>query len=354
MDDIALIEGDDAPRAPWNTGRLEGVIDFPELHVAPGSRRGFAHDEPVSAFLDALSALEEEIGTRLAEEERRRAESHKVDVARQIRRAFRSVVRNLSDYDFFGVRGGDGHGGEETDRRATHPSASTAGALDSDTRGEPIEAAGPGTETDPVEAPGDLDAAEDTLFPPGPLARLELHPKRLRIPALATRGLRVRALDADGRPCAGPVDYSWDLRGPGEVEGEGARARYTASEIGDETESVVRVVAVQADTRLEAEAPVQIIAGPGAEARLQGIPEPQPVGAPGQSWRSRLRDGHWEYNDAHRDYLSVASDEPRRLRYLVHLLAKELVLRNFGRPGDAEGLERMVEILTHLDSGRKR
>ena len=50
-----------------------------------------------------------------------------------------------------------------------------------------------------------------------------------------------------------------------------------------------------------------------------------------------------------------AADDPQsRFRYLTHLLAKELVLRNFGRPGDAETLERMVEILTYLEPRGRR
>ena len=78
------------------------------------------------------------------------------------------------------------------------------------------------------------------------------------------------------------------------------------------------------------------------------------MNAPGESWRSRLVDGRWEYNADHRDYLEASETEARRLRYLVNLFAKEIVLRNFGGPGDAEVLERMVEVLTYLDKGARR
>ena len=65
--------------------------------------------------------------------------------------------------------------------------------------------------------------------------------------------------------------------------------------------------------------------------------------------KSRVDGGRWEFNDAHPDFLLVAEDgEAQRVRYLVHLFAKEVVLRNFGGPGDAEVLERMVEVLTRL------
>ena len=84
------------------------------------------------------------------------------------------------------------------------------------------------------------------------------------------------------------------------------------------------------------------------------IPEPTPVYAPAEDWRSRVRAGRWEYNEGHRDYCSVADNETRRLRYLVHLFAKEIVFRNFGGPGGDDLLERMVELLTHLGQNGPR
>jgi hypothetical protein len=49
----------------------------------------------------------------------------------------------------------------------------------------------------------------------------------------------------------------------------------------------------------------------------------------------------------------VQGEARRRLRYLVHLFAKEIVVRNFGSPSDAALLERMVEVLTHVGEGRR-
>jgi hypothetical protein len=105
---------------------------------------------------------------------------------------------------------------------------------------------------------------------------------------------------------------------------------------------------------LEASAVVHVVA-PAPDARTTGIPDPHPVSAPGEAWRSRIREGRWEYNESHRDYLAVCGVEARRLRYLIHLFAKEIVLRNFGTPGTGDVLERMVEVLTSLDAeGRAR
>ncbi|MCP3920145.1 MAG: hypothetical protein GY711_31855 [bacterium] len=343
LDDITEIDGKDAPRQPWSGGRLEGVIDFPELHVAPASRRGFAHDEPVAAFLAALEVLERELHALLEEEAQRRATQRQEHVAREIRRAFRSVATDLPDYDFFGVSGA-------TDGPGRDASAGSGSAEE----GAPIAAAHDDADLDADPEPQDSAAVRprdaDLLFPPGALARLELSPRAVRAAPLATRSLRARTLDADGRPCAGDVQLTWRLEGAGELLEEGARARYHAPDTGGGELAPTRILvrAEQGDVRLEASASVTLVR-PDPTARLQGIPEPHPVSDPAQPWRSRVQDGRWEYNEAHRDYLAVADVEARRLRYLIHLFAKEVVLRNFGRPGDAENLERMVEVLTRLD-----
>ena len=347
LDDIAEIDGIDVPRAPWSGGQLEGVIDFPELHVAPGSRRGFAHDEPVSAFLAALEGLERGLAERLAEEQRQRVARRRESLAREIRRAFRSVARQLPEYDFFTVRPARSDGNQPaTVAEGPGTPADTGEALAAPVDVEP-EPARPGAESEP---------ADDLLYPPGPLARLELRPRALRLPPGATRSLGARALDSDGRPCAGDVRFTWTLSGPGELRPDGRRAKFAAPELGADEPPAIEVVltAEQGEVSLTARAPIHIVF-PEASTRLQGIPDPHPVTAPGEPWRSRVRDGRWEYNDAHRDYLAVSGVEVRRLRYLIHLFAKEVVLRNFGGPGDAEVLERMVEVLTRLEgpSGRR-
>jgi hypothetical protein len=152
------------------------------------------------------------------------------------------------------------------------------------------------------------------------------------------------------------VGFSWHLGGPGELRAEEDRASYTAPDL-DAAESaspLLRVFAVQGETQVVEEVPIHFQLTAAGAARTSGIPEPHPVNAPGEGWRSRFIDGRWEYNADHRDYREASETEARRLRYLVNLFAKEMVLRNFGSPGDAEVLERMVEVLTYLDRGLKR
>ncbi len=357
LEDIAEIDGSDQRRAPWSSGRLEGVIDFPELHVSPASRRGFAHDEPVEAFLAALDTLERALVEQLEHEQERRSDEQRESTARDIRRAFRAVARRLPEYEFFGVASRGPRG--RTDAHAAGSTAPHAAASERDESSAPDgEALAAESEREPPaarEAP--QRSSPGTLFPPGPLARLEVTPRSLRLGPLVSRTLRVRPLDADGVPCAGEVDIAWQLFGPGQLEPDGARAVYTAPEALEPDGDAgvrVRAVATQGDLVVECDVHVTLTVPADVEGSAAGIPEPVAVSAPSEAWRSRLVDGRWEYNDAHRDYLAVAEVEARRLRYLIHLFAKAVVLKNFGRPGDADVLERMIEVLTCLDVGVRK
>lgn len=326
IDDMAEVDGTGEMRTPWSSGRLEGVVDFPELDVAPGTRRGFAWNDASGAFLAALPPLEEKLRAILLEEDKRREEERDKNVAREIRRAFREVVRRLPEYDFFEVP-------------ASSESASAGAAPTGQTVGSPEKGDG-------AEKP----QPESSLYPAGPLAAVRIAPVRNRIPCNASRPLRARALDADGRSVAGDVTFIWRLEGPGEIAADGARCTYASP--GYPGSAQVHVEASQASNRAEAAAEMDVVDDYAGAGSAGGIPEPVGVHAPGEAWRSRVREEVWEYNTGHRDYVTASATEARRLRYLIHLFAKEVVLRSFGSPGDAAVLERMVQILTHLDESR--
>ncbi len=353
LDDIALVDVTDpagAAREPWASGRLEGVIDFSDLDVAPGTRRGFVPNDAALDFLLALQRLEQQLRDRLQEQERERARQHRELVAREIRRAFAPVARRLPHYDLFDVKGaeqgpppqgGAVPGGEPMPQSAVDPGVADAAEAGGDAAGTPEVL------TEPVE-PG--DGIE--LFPPGPLAQARLVPSRVRIEPLTERRFRARAEDADGRQVREGVEFRWTLDGPGELSADGAAAVYRAPP--EDADATIILEATQSDREARAEAAVQVRETAAAPGLTAGVPEPQPVNAPSEPWRSRISARAWEYNEGHPDYLAVAGDDPRRLRYLIHLFAKELVLRNFGSPADADLLERMVEVLTHLGDARAR
>jgi hypothetical protein len=362
LDDIALIDGDDAPRELWQTGQLEGVIDFPELHVAPSTRRGFTHDEPVSAFCDALSRFEGAIRARLAEEQARRSEQRQQSLARDIRRAFGSVARQLPEYELFNVRGRSAVGAGPGAAKGVLAGEGLAGrdgiGAEGEVQGVPT---GGGLAADAEDLEPDDHAAppmpaQEALFPPGPLARLVLQPPQLRLAPLASRRLRARALDADLRPAAGEVEYEWHLVGTGDLVSSGARATYTAPERPPEEDHAITigVIATSGERVASAEAQVRIVGAKKRATIAAGVPEPIGVADPGGGWRSRMHGERWEYNSAHPDCLRASATTAGRLRYLIHLFAKEIVQRNYGSAADSDVLERMVEVLTYLDEGKRR
>ena len=56
----------------------------------------------------------------------------------------------------------------------------------------------------------------------------------------------------------------------------------------------------------------------------------------------------WEINDAHEDYRALRKELRSRLRYLLTLLAKELVARANGIE-HAPALDALVEVLAHAE-----
>jgi hypothetical protein len=80
-----------------------------------------------------------------------------------------------------------------------------------------------------------------------------------------------------------------------------------------------------------------------------GVPEPELLDEPTASWRSRFDGQRWQVNAAHEDFAALAGEPRARVRYLLTLLAKEIVQRTHGGPGTEVALEGLVEILAHAE-----
>ena len=79
--------------APWTDSRLTGLVDFPALRVAPGSRRGVVPDEAAGAFAKVLVEVESRLTELLEARERERAEQLDRQLIRDLQRAFRDFYR---------------------------------------------------------------------------------------------------------------------------------------------------------------------------------------------------------------------------------------------------------------------
>jgi hypothetical protein len=328
-DDIAQLEALGLALAPWIGRELVGLIDFAGFHVPPGTRRGVMPDEAAAAFAGAMDALAPAVEAELARMDHERKAAVDRDVVRDLRRALRGFQRRLPRYEL--PRVGTSQGERE---QAAEP-----GAL-------PLEPAKDG-------GPGEPPAADPMpLFPVGSLAEVAIVPSIVRVAPAGERAVRAVARDANGRAIS-EATFAWSVLNVAgahvTVRGDGDRLAVCASP--DEAIGASATLVVEAsdgDRTARGEAHVEI----GEDARDQaslGVPEPHLVSDAEGAWRSRMAGERWEVNDAHEDYRALRAEGKSRLRYLLLLLAKEIVLRTTGRVETADVMDSMVEVLAHAE-----
>ena len=328
-DDVAQLEALGLAQPPWVGRDLLGIIDFPGFHVPPGTRRGVMPDAAAAAFAGAMDRLVPLVEAELVRLDQERTAAVDRDVVRELKRALRGFHRRLPRYDLPHVAGSEGDTEDDGDGGEGAPLRDRA------------QASGSGP-----------DDAELPLFPVGPLAAVRITPTAIHVAPGAERRVRARAVDADGRAVE-DAEYAWQVVDDGGVgvslEGEGARPAVAArpgAAIGGS--AVLRVEASQGTRRASGEAVVEV-AEDGRGGDSLGIPEPNLVSDPDGAWRSRFAGDRWEVNDGHEDYRALRADGRARLRYLLALLAKEIVLRTTGRVETADVMESMVEVLAHAE-----
>ncbi|HVS03706.1 MAG TPA: ATP-binding protein [Thermoanaerobaculia bacterium] len=377
-------------RDPWTDARLTGLVDFPALAVAPGSRRGVVPDAAAGALVDALREVEPRLREALRRQQERQAEELDQRVLRDLQRAFRGFYRQQSRYTLLPVQseagkeagGGSGAGeGPATGEGAEGPNVGAA-VPPPGAEGLEAEALEAGLE----EPPAAPEVAPALPFPPGPLAEVRLLPASVRLLCGTARRLRAEAVDEDGRRVAEEVEYRWRLIGDVvalEVEGapadappdvahggaddplrrEGADgpARPAASHgpsspatvivrAGDSPgRATLTVVAMAGGRVASASAPIEVASEPGRGRSDEGIPEPELVDHPGAAWRSRIVEQRWQVNTAHPDYRAIKAQPALKTRYLALLFAKEVVLRSTQDPRLDKPLEQLAEIAAYAD-----
>jgi len=348
--------------APWNDGRLEGLLDFDPLTLAPGTRSGIVADEAFDAFVAAATALEPEILAALEQREQAETDRASRQILKQVHKAFVTALSDLpsADYIFFDI-----------------PSAAPALGNRPGARGESL----PGEPDDSIRVPGEApSAAAPPLLPldPGPLHSVRITPRHPRRPPGGVCQLTAVARDALGLTIPEGVLFAWRV-----VEGEGrldtdadaATCKVAADSLGVVTVEVVareidaahnaRVAvardawgAVSGDAAASEQMQAEEISdrvtvkfldddaadgnGPGG----RGLPSYRLEPEHGQPWRSRY-DGKANeiiINSAHRDFLASKSSVGKHRRYIGKLYAKEVVLSNFPHESPAQALERLIEV----------
>ncbi len=337
FDELAALDLD---HVPWTDPRLTGLVEFPALQAAPGSRRGIVPDAAAGAFAAALRRAETALESLLEAHERRRGRDLDRSLVRDLQWAFRDFYRQRPRYTLLPI---EGRTGEQSGPAA--PGATARGE-------EAAEAAVPAT-GQPVEesAPDESSPPVADLFPPGPLAQVRLTPSAVRVECGGQRRVRARALDDSGRQVESPVAYAWSLSGPvgriGASETNPAEALLLAA--ASPALGALSVVARSEGNEANAEVPVEVVEELPAARSEEGIPEPELVDQPGTGWRSRILDGRWQVNAGHPEFRAIADNTALKLRYLAMLFAKEVVLRSEQDPRLENPLEQMVEVASYAD-----
>jgi Histidine kinase-, DNA gyrase B-, and HSP90-like ATPase len=322
----------DLDHDPWTDPRLAGLVDFPALRVAPGSRRGIIPDEAAGLFSQALRDAERTVGALLESFERRRAQELDREMVRDLQRLFRDFFRHRPRYAALPV--------EERDE------AEAAGI--EATRGMPAPAPEP-LPPEPLPEP-ELAAPAPFLFPPGPLAEVRILPSLVRLECGGERRARALAVDAAGRPVEEVLAYAWRLtEGVGALASEDDASPAVTVRAGDRPgKGSLAVVCRSGSVEVRDEARVEVVEQL-ATGRDEGIPEPELLDLPGAPWRSRVADGRWQVNSGHPEYRAIADRPQLKLRYLALLFAKEVVLRSSGDPRFEAPLEQLVEVAAYAD-----
>jgi hypothetical protein len=323
--------------------------------VPPGSRRGVAPDAAAEAFASALLAFEAKVSVELDRLDRQRGTAANRQVMGDLRRAFRGLQARLPQYELPAV---DGDGGPETRAAGSAsgvlpvgspPPPETSAEVSDGGADAPEPAAAEDDDRDDVgSSPGVLD-----LFPPGPLAAVTVTPAEVEIPIGRERRVHARATDADGRKLD-DVTFEWVSESPVvsvvSLAPSGRRpALIVAATARAGTREAVRVTARQGDRVVTAQVTVLVSVVDATQNAQLGIPEPELLDEPTASWRSRFDGQRWQVNAAHEDFAALASEPRTRVRYLLTLLAKEIVQRTHGGPGTEAALEGLVEILAHAE-----
>jgi hypothetical protein len=328
-DDMASLESFGLARPPWNNGQLSGVIDFPDFEVAPGARRGVVPNQAALAFFTALDAFEVPLLRRVESEQQRRAANLESNLVKELGRVLLRMPEALPQYDFFPIL---------TKNDLPLP-------------GDAPPARGPAEEP---KLPRGIESELGELFPPGPLETLRIQPSRATVVRGTDKHLAAQALDNRGRRLDRDVLIRWQCDSPlGELEDRGdGRAVFHAG--GDEGKVTIEATAISAERTASASCKLEIV-----QSRLQapgdrGIPQPDLVEAAAEEWRSRVLNDRWQINSGHPDFLATSASARLRLRYLLSLLAKEVVLRSFGQPLDGPLLEKLVEVLAFSERQMER
>ena len=323
--------------APWTDGRLEGLLDFEPLTLAPGTRAGVVPDEAFNALIEAVVGIESEILAVLEKREQAETDRASKQILRQVHKAFVSALGELppAEYIFFDI-----------------PKNAPSFEPREGGRGEPLQ-------TETSRGAGDKEHAADIQDPPesvaplfplerGPLHEVRITPRHPRRPPGGECRLMAVARDSDGARILDGVSFSWRVVAGEAVVSEAFTAQSLVASAGAGLVTI-EVQATQGTIEVSDCVDVKFLeegSGDDRDPGGRGLPAYRLEPEHGQSTRSRYDPSHNEIiiNSAHRDFLASKSTIAKHRRYIGKLYAKEVVLSNFPHESPNQAMERLIEL----------
>jgi len=305
-------EFEEFQKDPWNLNRLDGVIEYGALNIAPATRYGVAKDDEFEAFVKALREVEHKLRAVIREREKHAEMEGLKDLLRRLQKNFAKAFKDLPEYRWF-------------------------------------EGKGPG----PVPPEPPPPTPQPKEIGTGPLVLVEISPKLTTIAIHSEKRFRAVPYDVEGKILKEGVEFDWWISG----EGPGALEKPLGDEVIFKTSSnegvaTVNVRAKKEEKTAEASATVVIVQQPPPSPPPRGrFPPLEPVKDSIGDWRSKfVRSlGVIQMNEAHKDYLRIRENRKARERYIGRLYAKELVLANFSGEQNERILERLIQFLERVE-----
>ncbi len=338
--DIAELE--QFQHSPWTDGRLEGVLDFGAFSLSPGTRSGIVPDERLTAFCEAVQAIEPEILAELSRRDQAESSRASRDILRQVHKAFVSALRDLpsNEYLFFDI--------PDAKPLPTKPVPAT---YERSTAEAGMEIHQPAAQPANGEAPAETEQISLPLDP-GPLASVRISPRNARREPGSDCRLTAQARDGAGLTITDGIEFNWRIvEGPGALHTiEDAACSVTSAAEG---QIVVEVQAKQHDLIAADQVVVKFRKdfGESDSDAGKGLPSYRLEAEHGRAWRSRYDAAKNEIviNSAHRDFIASKLTAAKHRRYVGKLYAKEVVLINFPHNSAADVLERLIELTVRTE-----
>jgi hypothetical protein len=356
--------------APWNSDLLEGIIDVSFLQLTPGTRSGIVLDDVFESLIVSLDSISEDISQVVAAQKRAEEETASKSILRRISKAMKEALNFLpaEEYGWLDVQGkikarvvtprADGtlHGteGDAPPRQETGEGGEAEAASGED-------ASGPeGTESIIMPEYVSDNREEKEFFDfPGPLHSAVISPSSTVMAVKTAKTFQLKARDRKRVAIEDGISVKWALK-----EGLGSITS-TSGEIIDFTaygepgvEELVAYV-TEKDRTILCTAVITITGelfgehseGSDLKKGRRGLPGYTYNHCPGELWRSKYDSerGIIIINSGHADFLFASKNNPRKLRYITKLYAKELVLVNFPEADREKLLERMIELQLYAE-----